>query len=101
MVSSESVTLGSGICRCLRYRKSLFRATSSLKGAITSTNHTLVKEGWCWWYRQYAPGATVLEGLETEAREQGMGCGKTYRLFLHGNGEGDRGRTEAYETFIS
>ena len=25
--------------------------------------------GWCWWYRKYAPGDTVLEGLETEARD--------------------------------
>ena len=25
---------------------------------------TLVKQGWCWWYRKYAPGDTVLEGLE-------------------------------------
>jgi endonuclease YncB( thermonuclease family) len=22
----------------------------------TNVNHTLVKEGWCWWYRKYAPG---------------------------------------------
>ena len=35
----------------------------------TNVNHTLVKEGWCWWYRKYAPGDTVLEGLEKEARE--------------------------------
>ena len=33
----------------------------------------LVKEGWCWWYRKYAPGDTVLEGLETEARETRKG----------------------------
>jgi micrococcal nuclease len=26
----------------------------------TNVNHTLVKEGWCWWYRKYAPGDTVL-----------------------------------------
>jgi micrococcal nuclease len=32
-------------------------------------NQELVKQGWCWWYRRYAPGATVLEGLENEARE--------------------------------
>ena len=32
-------------------------------------NQELVKQGWCWWYRKYAPGDTVLEGLETEARE--------------------------------
>jgi hypothetical protein len=31
-------------------------------------NHTLVKGGWCWWYRKYAPGDTVLEGLEKEAQ---------------------------------
>ena len=30
----------------------------------TNVNHTLVKDGWCWWYRKYAPGDTVLEGLE-------------------------------------
>ena len=35
----------------------------------THVNHTLVKDGWCWWYRTYAPGDTVLEGLEKEARE--------------------------------
>ena len=35
----------------------------------TNVNHTLVKNGWCWWYRKYAPGDTVLEGLERESRE--------------------------------
>lgn len=35
----------------------------------TNVNHTLVKEGWCWWYRKYAPRDMVLEGLEREARE--------------------------------
>jgi micrococcal nuclease len=35
----------------------------------TNVNHTLVKDGWCWWYRKYAPGNTVLEGLEKEARK--------------------------------
>ena len=34
----------------------------------TNVNHTLVEEGWCWWYRKYAPGDTVVEGLEREAR---------------------------------
>jgi len=32
-------------------------------------NQELVKQGWCWWYRKYAPGDTVLEELEREARE--------------------------------
>ena len=30
-------------------------------------NQALVKQGWCWWYRKYAPGDTVLEGREWEA----------------------------------
>jgi endonuclease YncB( thermonuclease family) len=39
----------------------------------THVNHELVKDGWCWWYRKYAPGDTVLEGLEAEARESKQG----------------------------
>ena len=39
----------------------------------TNVNHELVKEGWCWWYRKYAPGDTVLEGLEKDAREARKG----------------------------
>ena len=35
----------------------------------TNVDQELVKDGWCWWYRKYAPGDTVLEGLEYEARE--------------------------------
>ena len=30
-------------------------------------NQELVKQGWCWWYRRYAPGDSGLEGLEKEA----------------------------------
>ena len=33
----------------------------------TNVNQELIKLGWCWWYRKYAPGDTVLEGLENEA----------------------------------
>jgi len=39
----------------------------------TSVNQQLVKDGWCWWYRKYAPRDTVLEGLEKEAREAKKG----------------------------
>jgi nuclease-like protein len=39
----------------------------------TSVDHTLVKDGWCWWYRQYAPGDAILEGLEKDAREAKKG----------------------------
>jgi len=30
----------------------------------TNVNTTLVKDGWCWWYRKYAAADTVLERLE-------------------------------------
>jgi hypothetical protein len=33
------------------------KTMSSLLPDETNLNHTLVKEGWCWWYRKYAPGA--------------------------------------------
>lgn len=39
----------------------------------TNVNHELVKEGWCWWYRKYAPGNTELEKLEKEARDSKKG----------------------------
>jgi len=39
----------------------------------TNLNHHLVKGGWCWWYRKYAPKDTVLEGLEHAARESRKG----------------------------
>ena len=39
----------------------------------THVNHTLVKDGWCGWYRKYAPGDTDLEKLETEARDAKKG----------------------------
>jgi micrococcal nuclease len=38
-----------------------------------NVNQELVKQGWCWWYRKYAPGDTVLKGLEKEAREAKKG----------------------------
>jgi len=39
----------------------------------THVNQQLVNQGLCWWYRKYAPGDTVLEGLESEAREARKG----------------------------
>ncbi len=31
-------------------------------------NQELVQDGWCWWFRKYAPNDRVLERLEAEAR---------------------------------
>ena len=39
----------------------------------TNVNHELVKDGWCWWYRKYAPRDTILEELEKEARDAKKG----------------------------
>ena len=39
----------------------------------TNLNQELVRRGLCWWYRGYAPGDTVLEGLEKKAREAKKG----------------------------
>lgn len=39
----------------------------------TNVNHELVKDGWCWWYRKYAPGNSELEKFEKEAREAKKG----------------------------
>lgn len=39
----------------------------------TNVNHTMVKQGWCWWYRKYAPEDAVLEELEMAARKERKG----------------------------
>jgi micrococcal nuclease len=46
----------------------------------THVNHRLVKNGWCWWYRKYAPRNTELARLEQHAREtkQGLWVGPTH-----------------------
>jgi endonuclease YncB( thermonuclease family) len=40
---------------------------------LLDLNQELVKQGWCWWYRKYAPGDTMLEELEQKAREAKKG----------------------------
>ena len=32
----------------------------------TNVNH-VVKDGWCWWYREYAPRDVTLDPLQSEA----------------------------------
>ena len=36
-------------------------------------NQELTKQGWCWWYRKYAPGNIELESLEKDARDAKKG----------------------------
>ncbi len=36
-------------------------------------NHELVKAGFAWWYRKYAPDDDALEQLEQEARDAKLG----------------------------
>jgi endonuclease YncB( thermonuclease family) len=46
----------------------------------THVNHTLVKNGWCWWYWKFAPRNTELARLEKHAREteQGLWASPTH-----------------------
>jgi endonuclease YncB( thermonuclease family) len=39
----------------------------------TNVNQMLVKDGWCWWYRKYAPANVILEHLELRARASRVG----------------------------
>ncbi|WP_232068731.1 thermonuclease family protein [Nitrospira sp. KM1] len=39
----------------------------------TNVSRQLVKDGWCWWYRKYAPHDSILETLEREAKNAKMG----------------------------
>jgi endonuclease YncB( thermonuclease family) len=62
----------------------------------TILNHELVKDGWCWWYRKYAPGNAELEQLESEARveKRGLWADKhPCRRGSGGSGTGQRTRT--------
>lgn len=38
-----------------------------------NVNQEIVKNGYAWWYRKYAPDDTELEKLEEEAREEKRG----------------------------
>lgn len=53
-----------------RYRRTL--ATIVLPDG-RNLNHELVRDGWCWWFRQYAPFDEDLERLEHDAREKKRG----------------------------
>jgi len=39
----------------------------------THVNRELVAQGWCWWYRKFAPTNTELEQLEKAARDMRKG----------------------------
>jgi micrococcal nuclease len=39
----------------------------------TNVNHALVREGWCWWYRKYAPENVILAELQRRAQRSGVG----------------------------
>ena len=54
----------------------------------TNVNHELVQDCWCWWHRKYAPGDTVLGGLEKEAREKKRVVGRDAASAAVGIAEG-------------
>ncbi len=61
-------------------------------------NQELVKQGWCWWYRKYVPGNTVLERLEHKAREARKGLWVTCIPFRCGSG--GRGKSVSRQTLL-
>jgi endonuclease YncB( thermonuclease family) len=67
--------IASKICRLIRLANNSAGRTSAeiLLPDGMNLNQELVKQGWCCWYRKYAPADTVLEGLEWEAREAKKG----------------------------
>jgi len=52
----------------------------------TNVNHRRVKDGWCWWYRKYAPGDTILEEGRWQPEEIRKGCGRIHSLYRCGSG---------------
>ena len=53
--------------------KFLACASTGSRPTCTALEGHLEGNGWCWWYRKYAPGDTELEKLEKEAREAKKG----------------------------
>ena len=49
-------------------------------------NHTLLKDGSCWWFRKYAPGDRVVEGLKKDAREAMKGLWVDTQTCRRGSG---------------
>jgi endonuclease YncB( thermonuclease family) len=41
----------------------------------TNVNHTLVKDGCCWWYRKYAAGVRCWKGWRRKHERGGKACG--------------------------
>ena len=50
-------TLSSEYADIWQFRRSIYPSIfcSIAERQNMSLNHELVKEGWCWWYRKYAP----------------------------------------------
>ena len=64
--------IASKICRLFRLANNSAGRTSAeiLLPDGMNLNQELVKQGWCCWYRKYAPADTVLEGLEWGKHEK-------------------------------
>jgi micrococcal nuclease len=53
-----------------RYRRKLGKRCCLMGRNL---NHEIVKAGFAWWFRRYAPGDQILERLEAEAMEARRG----------------------------
>ncbi len=59
----------------------------------TNVNHTLVQDGWCWWYRKYAPGDRCRKSWRKQRERPRKACGPTRTPCRRGNGEKEAVRT--------
>jgi endonuclease YncB( thermonuclease family) len=55
----------------------------------THVNCTLVKNGWCWWYRKYAPRNTELARLRRMHERRRKAYGWVQLISRRGSGEGE------------
>jgi hypothetical protein len=60
----------------------------------TNVNHSLVKDGWCWWYRKYAPGIRCWKGWRRKHETPRKGCGSIQHPSRRGSGGTDAVRAE-------
>ena len=63
----DNITLGAMSTGVKQYNVGLNRSIILARCGLHA------EDGWCWWYRKYAPGDTVLEGMEPQAREDKKG----------------------------
>ncbi|MFM7320492.1 MAG: thermonuclease family protein [Armatimonadota bacterium] len=66
--AASDLVFGKQVSVDIRTRDRYGRSVGVVRVGGTDVNTALVEGGWAWWYRQYAPGNTVLSRAESSAR---------------------------------